>query len=122
MEGLTGSSGSLQSTQDRPGVELKNGLIAAFYACRSPGSKKTVKLSVFFVLSGSARTKAARKTLMKLTPVINFNFTLSFFIKKFYIKLLCLQFQFVFFDVRILAKSSRHNVNNIQIRGHFTNI
>jgi len=30
--------------------------------------KKTVKLSVFFVLLGSARAKAARRMLMKLTP------------------------------------------------------
>jgi len=30
--------------------------------------KKSVKLSVFFALSGSAHAKAAHRTLMKLTP------------------------------------------------------
>ena len=33
-------------------------------------AKKTVKLSSFFALSGSARVKAARRMLMKLTPVL----------------------------------------------------
>jgi len=32
-------------------------------------ANKTVKLSVFVALSGSASAKAARGTLMKLTPV-----------------------------------------------------
>jgi hypothetical protein len=31
-------------------------------------AKKTVKLSFFFAILGSERAKAARKTLMKLTP------------------------------------------------------
>jgi len=35
---------------------------------RSQKRKKTVKSSSFFALSGSASIKAARKTLMKLTP------------------------------------------------------
>jgi len=34
--------------------------------------KKTVNLSVFFALLGSASVKAARRKLMKLTPAINF--------------------------------------------------
>ena len=32
--------------------------------------KNTVKLSVFFVLFGSVHVRAARGTLMKLTPVV----------------------------------------------------
>jgi len=39
-----------------------------FYAPRSQKHKKIVKLSVFFVLSVSSCAKAARRTLMKLTP------------------------------------------------------
>ncbi len=31
-------------------------------------AKNTVKLPVFFALLGSVRVKAARKTLMKMTP------------------------------------------------------
>jgi len=41
----------------------------SFYTHISQKPKKTVKLSVFFALSGSACAKAARRMLMKLTPV-----------------------------------------------------
>jgi hypothetical protein len=55
-----------------PGVNFINILQAAF-TCADPNSaKKIVKLSVFCALSGSVCTKAACKTLLKLTPdVIN---------------------------------------------------
>ncbi len=34
--------------------------------------KKTIQLSIFFAFLGSARVKAASRTLMKLTPGVNF--------------------------------------------------
>jgi len=40
------------------------------YACRSQKRNNTVKLSIFFVISGSARVKSAHKTMMKLTPLV----------------------------------------------------
>ena len=40
---------------------------SSFYACRSQKRKKTVKLSSFIVLLGSARVKVACRTLVKLT-------------------------------------------------------
>jgi len=41
--------------------------------CADPKSaKKTVKLSVFFALWGSALVKAAQRTLMKLTPGLKY--------------------------------------------------
>jgi len=50
------------------GVNFINVLLAAF-ACADPEStKKTDNLTVLFGLSGSARAKAARRMLMKLTP------------------------------------------------------
>ncbi len=51
-----------------PRVNFINILQAAFTHEDSKNAKKTVKLSVFFTLLGSARTKAARRMLMKLTP------------------------------------------------------
>jgi len=43
---------------------------SSFYARRSQKrKKKTVKLSVFFALMGSARTKASHGTLIKLAVV-----------------------------------------------------
>jgi len=41
----------------------------SFYACKSQISKKTDCLAVFFVLLWSGRVKAARKMLVKSTPV-----------------------------------------------------
>jgi hypothetical protein len=54
---------------------------SSFYASRSQKWKKTVKLSVFFSLLGSASAKAACRTLMKLTPGAHFTnmFTCSFY-------------------------------------------
>jgi len=40
----------------------------SFYACGSQKRKKTVKLSIFFTLSGSTNIKAVCKVLVKLTP------------------------------------------------------
>ncbi len=54
-----------------PGVNFINVLWAAFTHKDPQSAKKTVKLSVFFVLWGSSHTKAARKTLMKLTPELS---------------------------------------------------
>jgi len=52
----------------RAGVNFINVLRAAFTGADLKSVKKTVKLSVFFALSGSARSKAAHRSLMKLTP------------------------------------------------------
>jgi len=46
--------------------------MSSFFECRSQKRKKTVTLSVFFVLLGSVRAKAARRMLMKLIPSVNF--------------------------------------------------
>jgi len=43
----------------------------SFCACRSQKRKKD-DLTLFFTLSGSTREKAARKTLVKLTPWVDF--------------------------------------------------
>ncbi len=43
-----------------------------FYEHRSQKHKKTDNLTVFFMLLGHARAKAARKMLMKLTSGVNF--------------------------------------------------
>jgi len=43
-------------------------LRVAFTSADTKRAKNTVKPSVFFVLLGSARIKAARKMLMKLAP------------------------------------------------------
>jgi hypothetical protein len=50
------------------GVNFINILQAAFMHPDPKSVKKIVQLSVFFTLLGSARVKAARRTLMKLTP------------------------------------------------------
>jgi len=44
-------------------------LCTAFTLAEPKSAKNTVKLSVFFVLLGSASVKAARKMLVELTPV-----------------------------------------------------
>ena len=41
---------------------------SSFYACRSQKRKKLLNLTVFLVLLGSARIKAACRMLVKLTP------------------------------------------------------
>ncbi len=50
------------------GVNFINILRAAFTRADPESAKKTVKLLVCFTLLGSALVKAARRTLMKLTP------------------------------------------------------
>jgi hypothetical protein len=49
------------------GANFINVLQAAFIHPDTESTKKTVKSSVFFSLLGSARIKAAPRTLMKLT-------------------------------------------------------
>ncbi len=56
----------------RHGVNFINVLQAAFTHTDPKSTKKTVKLSVYFVLLGSERTKAAHRMLMKLTTGICF--------------------------------------------------
>jgi len=47
-------------------------ILQAAFACADPKSvKKTVNLTVFFVLSGSLNIKATCRMLMKLTPEEN---------------------------------------------------
>jgi len=53
------------------GVNFTNILWAAFKPADPESAKNTVKLSVFFGLLGSGRTKAARRMLVKLTPGVN---------------------------------------------------
>ncbi len=43
-----------------------------FFNSGPKSAKKTVKLSVFFALSGSVRAKAAHRLLMKLAPKIQY--------------------------------------------------
>jgi len=52
-----------------PGVNFINVLQAALAHTDPESVKKTIKLLVVFMLLGSARVKAVRITLMKLTPV-----------------------------------------------------
>ena len=52
-----------------PGVNFTNVLQAAFTRADPKSAKKTVKLSCFFALLGSARVKAARRMLVKLSLV-----------------------------------------------------
>jgi len=53
-------------------VNFINVLQAAFTHKDFKSTKKTIKLSTFFALLGSARVKAARITMMKLTPDVLF--------------------------------------------------
>ena len=53
---------------ERPGVNFNNVLKAAFTHADPKNAKKTVKLSSFIALLGSVGVKAARRTLVKLTP------------------------------------------------------
>ncbi len=66
----------LVSEAARPGVNFINVLREIFTLEDAESARKTVKLSVFFVLYGSVRTKASHRTLMKLNPVVNFINTL----------------------------------------------
>ena len=51
-----------------PGVNFINVLRAAFAHTDPESAKNTVKLSIFFVLMGSAIVKTVNKTLVKLKP------------------------------------------------------
>jgi len=51
-----------------PGLNFINVLYTAFTRSDPKSVKKTVKLSIFFMLSGSTSVKAAHKMLVKLTP------------------------------------------------------
>ena len=53
---------------ERSGVNFTNVLPAALTRADPKSAKKTVKLSSFIALLGSARVKAACRTLVKLTP------------------------------------------------------
>ena len=51
------------------GVNFTNVLRAAFTRADPKSAKKLLNLTVFFALLGSLRGKAARRTLVKLTPI-----------------------------------------------------
>jgi len=55
-----------------PGVDFTN-ILQATYTHKDPRSAKNIdNLTVFSALLGSARTKAALKRLVKLTPEVHF--------------------------------------------------
>jgi len=63
----------MHPTQEKkPVVNFINILRTAFTHKDPKSAKKTVKLSVFFTLLGSASAKATHRTLIKLTPGVNF--------------------------------------------------
>jgi len=51
-----------------PGVNFIKIPRAAFALADLKSAKKTENLTVFFVILGSGRVKASRRTLMKVTP------------------------------------------------------
>jgi len=76
----TSWSGHGDTVSSRPPTSLRQGLyfinilLAAFtHADPESAKKKTVKLSAFFALLGSACAKAAHRTFMKLTQGLHFN-------------------------------------------------
>jgi len=56
-----------------PWVNFTNILRAAFTRADPKSANKQLNLTVFFALLGSARVKAARRTLVKLTQVGQFH-------------------------------------------------
>ena len=56
------------SCMRRPGFNFTNVLRAAFTLADPKSAKKLLNLTVFFALLGSMSAKAARRTLVKLTP------------------------------------------------------
>jgi hypothetical protein len=54
-------------------VSIHQHLTSSFYSHISQKRKKIQSSRQFFVLLGSARVKAARRTLMKLTPGLSYN-------------------------------------------------
>ena len=61
-------------THTTSGVNFTNILQAAFTSAVPKSAKKTVKLISFIALLGSARVKAARRTLVKLTPDLEIDY------------------------------------------------
>jgi len=61
----------IRVVHERTGVNFINILQSTFANSDPESTKKTDNLTVFFVLSGSVRIKAARRTLMKLTPGVS---------------------------------------------------
>ena len=59
------------------GVNFTNVLRAAFTSADPKSAIKLLNLTVFFALLGSARVKAARRTLVKLTHGVCFVFFLA---------------------------------------------
>ncbi len=58
----------LKESKSRSGVNFINVLCTAFTLVDPKSVKKIDNLTVFFTLLGSARVKAVRRTLVKLTP------------------------------------------------------
>jgi len=79
-----------------PGVNVNNVLKAAFTRPDPKSAKKTVKLSVFFSLLGSANAKAARRLWMKLTNIVDFT---NMFTKSFYVCSQVVSFFLCFLDL-----------------------
>jgi len=63
-----GASEKDRSGSERPGVNFINILRAAFTEVGPKNAKRHWRLTVFIANLGSSRVKAARKTLMKLSP------------------------------------------------------
>jgi hypothetical protein len=65
-------------------IKVINVLHTAFTLADPKSIKKTVKLSIFFTLSGYTSVKAVCRMLMKLTPGINL-FILIFYFNTYFI-------------------------------------
>jgi len=92
----------------RPGVNIINILRAAFI-CADPNCiKMTVKFSVFSVLLGSVRAKAACRMLMKFRPGVNFINILpsSFLYESFLLSYSLVNFGFIFFWQKDFSKKN----------------
>jgi hypothetical protein len=73
-------------TTRSPVVDFASILQAAFTGADPKSTKKTDNLTEFLALLGSAHIKAANKTLIKLTPVVNFT--------NIYVQIFC-QYSFI---------------------------
>ncbi len=79
---------------DLPGANFINVLRAAFTIPKS--TKKTVKMSVFFSILGSAGAKSARRTLIKLNPGVNVNnISPEAFLHENRLNFFCIRFAFL---------------------------
>ena len=75
----------ISQTKTHPGVNFINNLCAAFAQADRDSIKKTVNLIVYIELVGSGRMKAAHRSLMKLTPGVNFILILlNTFVQKYF--------------------------------------